>query len=452
VPLLPETGRQVDEIVARVQARGRVPSVVAAVVRDGVLAHFTGAGDLPKPDPDMQYRIGSISKTLTAALVLQLRDEGKLALDDRLDQYLPGVPVGFGRGAKAGGEVAVTLRHLLGHVSGMQREPDGDWWERSPGSDLATFLAGLTPGKLAYPPYRGFHYSNLAYGLLGAVLQRLTGTEWALLVTERLLKPLGMTRTTYHPTEPFARGYVVHPWHGTLREEPRHDARAMAPAGQLWSTAADLVKWAAFLADPDPDLLAPATVAEMCAPVVMSDLEAWTYGYGLGLELFRVGERVFAGHGGSMPGYLAHLTVHRPSRTGVVVFANAYGIRDASINGLSLEILGAVLDREPGRPAPAWRPSAAPPAEIAPLCGRWWWMGREYEMAWDAERSELVMSYLGRAERESWRFTAEGTDTWRGRSGTNDGELLVVRRDAAGAVEALDIATFIFSRTPDGPQ
>src|SRR5690606_37235379 len=125
------------------------------------------------------------------------------------------------------------------------------------------------------------------------------------------------TRTTYHPTEPFARGYVVHPWHGTLREEPRHDARAMAPAGQLWSTAADLVKWAAFLADPDPDLLAPATVAEMCAPVVMSDLEAWTYGYGLGLELFRVGERVFAGHGGSMPGYLAHLTVHRPSRTGV---------------------------------------------------------------------------------------------------------------------------------------
>lgn len=441
MPLLRETGRQVDEVVARTQSGGRVPSLVAAVVRDGVLVHFTGAGHLPQPDPNTQYRIGSISKTLTAALVLQLRDEGKLALDDLLSLHLPGVPVG-----------QVTLRQLLGHVSGLQREPAGEWWERSPGADLDSFLATLSPDKLAYPPYRGFHYSNLAYGLLGGVLRRLTGEDWGTLVSERLLAPLEMGRTTYHPTEPFARGYVVHPWHGTLREEPRHDAGAMAPAGQLWSTAADLAKWAAFLADPNPAVLAPATVAEMCAPVVISDLHGWTSGHGLGVELFRVGERVFAGHGGSMPGYVAHLTVHRPSRTGVVVYANAYGIRGASIGGLSLEILDAVLDREPARPARPWRASAAPPAEIAPLCGRWWWMGRDYEMAWDGERGELVMSQLGVPAREPWRFVAEGPDRWRGRSGMNDGEVLAVVRDRSGAVEALDIATFIFSRTPDGPQ
>jgi CubicO group peptidase (beta-lactamase class C family) len=441
VALLRETAGQVDEIVARTQAGARVPSLVAAVVRDGVLAHFSGAGDLPRPDPDMQYRIGSISKTLTAALVLQLRDDGKLSLDDVLGAYLPGVPVG-----------AVTLRQLLGHVSGMQREPDGDWWERSAGTDLDTFLAGLTADKLAYPPYRSFHYSNLAYGVLGAVLHRITGEDWATLVTERLLEPLAMTRTTYHPTEPFARGYVVHPWHGTLREEPRHDHKAMAPAGQLWSTAADLVKWAAFLADPDPAVLAPATVAEMCTPVVITDLASWTSGHGLGVELFRVGERVFVGHGGSMPGYLAHLAVHRPSRTGVVAFANAYTMRGTSISGLSLEILSAVLDREPGPPARPWRPSAAPPADVAPLCGRWWWMGREYEMAWDGERGELVMSYLGVPAREPWRFAAEAADRWRGRSGMNDGEVMLVRRSPSGAVEALDIATFIFSRTPEGPQ
>jgi CubicO group peptidase (beta-lactamase class C family) len=439
--VLPETAIVVDAIVARTQAGGRVPSLVAAVVRDGVLAHFSGAGHLPQPDPDIQYRIGSISKTLTAALVLQLRDEGKLGLDDKLQRHLPETPVG-----------GVTLRQLLGHVSGMQREPAGDWWERSPGVGPDSFLAALTPDKLAYPPHRGFHYSNLAYGLLGEVLRRLTGQAWATLVTERLLAPLEMTRTTYHPTEPFARGYVVHPWHGTLREEPRHDAGAMAAAGQLWSTAADLVKWAAFLADPNPAVLAAATVTEMCAPVVISDLAAWTAGHGLGVELFRVGERVFVGHGGSMPGYVSHLAVHRPSRTGVVVYANAYGIRGASVHGLSLEILGAVLDREPDRPARPWRASAAPPADIAPLCGSWWWMGREYETAWDGERGELVMSQLGVPARESWRFVAEGADRWRGRSGMNDGEVLVVRRDRSGAVEALDIATFIFSRTPDGPQ
>jgi CubicO group peptidase (beta-lactamase class C family) len=441
VSLLPETAREVDEIVARTQASGRVPSVVAAVVRDGQLAHFTGAGQQPPPDPDMQYRIGSISKTLTAALVVQLRDEGKLGLDDPLDRHLPGVPVG-----------GATLRQLLGHVSGLQREPDGDWWERSAGTDVDTLLARLRAEKLAHPPYRSFHYSNLAYGLLGAVLHRLTGEDWATLVAERLLGPLEMTRTSYHPTEPFARGYVVHPWHGTLREEPRHDHGAMAPAGQLWSTAADLVKWAAFLADPDPDVLAPATVAEMCAPVAISDPQSWTAGYGLGLELFRVGERVYVGHGGSMPGYVAHLAVHRPSRTGVVAFVNAYGMRGASIQDVSLEILGAVLDREP-EPAPrAWLASAAPPAAVAPLCGRWWWMGREYEMAWDGERGELVMRHLGLPARQPWRFTAEGADRWRGRSGMNDGEVMAVRRDSSGAVEALDIATFVFSRTPDGPQ
>ncbi len=439
--LADETRRQVDEIVARTQLRGEVPSLVAGVVRDGVLAHFTGAGRHPAPDPDIQYRIGSITKTLTATLVMRLRDEGKLSLDDPLSRHLPGTPVG-----------AVTLRQILGHASGMQREPEGEWWERSAGTDVATLLARLTPEKLAYPPYRGYHYSNLAYGLLGAALESLTGERWATLVTELVLEPLGMVRTTYHPTEPYVRGFVVHPWNGTLREEPRHDAGAMAPAGQLWSTIADLAKWAAFLADPDPDVLSPETVAEMCAPVVISDLEAWTAGHGLGLELFRVGNRVYVGHGGSMPGYVAHLTVHRPSRTGVVAFANAYGIRGASISGLSLDILGAVLDREPGARAPRpWRAGATPPASAAPLCGTWWWMGREYQMAWDAERGELVMAHLG-ADRDPWCFKPAGPDRWRGSSGENDGELLRVRRDSAGAVEALDIATFIFSRTPDDPQ
>lgn len=445
MPLSQETSDQVDKIVAQAQASGRVPTLVAAVVRDGALAHFTGAGHRPEPHPDTQYRIGSISKTLTATLVLQLRDKGALALDDPLVRHLPGIPAGIPASR-------VTLRHLLGHVSGLQREPTGDWWERSPGTDVDTLLDGLTPDKLAYPPHRGFHYSNLAYGLLGAVLRQTTGEEWAALVTQQLLQPLRMARTTYHPEEPFARGYVVHPWHGTLREEPRHDVAAMAPAGQLWSTPADLAKLAAFLADPDPAVLAPASVAEMCMPVVISDLAAWTCGYGLGLELFRVGERIFVGHGGSMPGYLAHLAVHRPSRTGVVLFANAYTISGAGIGGLSLKILGAVLDSEPECPAPAWQPGAAPPADAAPLCGRWWWMGREYEMAWDGEHDGLVLTYLGAPAREPWRFTAEGADRWRGRSGMNDGEVLLVRRDSSGAVVALDIATFIFTRTPNGPQ
>jgi CubicO group peptidase (beta-lactamase class C family) len=436
VSLLPETCRRVNEIVNAAQTSGRVPSLVLAVVRDRTLVHFTGAGEHPRPDPKTQYRIGSITKTMTAAMVMQLRDEGWFTLDDLLYRHLPGTPIG-----------GVTLRQLLGHVAGLQREPEGEWWERSAGVGVDDFLAGLAFDKLAHPPYQTYHYSNLAYGLLGAVLQRVTGEDWPTMLHKRLLDPLGMKRTSYQPVEPFARGYVVHPWHGTLREEPRLDAGAMAPAGQLWSTVADMVKWAGFLADPTPTVLARGTLDEMCAPVVISDLESWTAGHGLGLQLWRTGERVFVGHAGSMPGYLAILAAHRPTRTGVVAFANAYTLHGDTLGALGRRILAEVLDREPAR-APAWRPAPTPPADIAPLCGRWWWMGREYDLAWEAETGHLVVSSRTVGGVAPWRFAPEGVDRWLGRSGMNDGEVLTVIRDPEGAVTALDIATFRFTREP----
>jgi CubicO group peptidase (beta-lactamase class C family) len=435
VALLPETAHRVDQLVAEAQSRGRVPSLVTAVVRDGALEHHGGAGELPRPDPDTQYRIGSVTKSMTAALVLGLRDEGRLALDDPLARHLPGTPLG-----------ALTLRQLLSHVSGLQREPDGTWWERAPGGSVPALLAALTAEKVGYPPHHRFHYSNLAYGLLGAVLTRVTGQDWADLVTSRVLAPLGMHRTSYHAQEPFARGYVVHPWHGTLREEPRHDAGAMAPAGQLWSTATDLATWAAFLADPQPSVLAPATVAQMCTPVAIIDPDSWTAGYGLGLTLLRRGERVYVGHLGSMPGYLAAMLVHRPSRTGVVAFANAYTLHGDGIAGVASAVLTAVLDGEPARPQP-WRPGATPPPEVEPLTGRWWWMGSEFQAWWDGGRRELVVSAVTDGG-TPWRFTPDGPDRWRCRAGDNDGEILTVRRARSGAVAALDIATAVFTRDP----
>lgn len=437
VSLLPETCRRVNEIVSAAQSIGRVPSLVAAVIRERAMVHFTGAGEHPRPDPKTQYRIGSITKTMTATMIMQLRDEGWFSLDDLLYRHLPGTPIG-----------GVTLRQLLGHVAGLQREPEGPWWERSAGVDTDEFLAGVAFDKLAHPPYQAYHYSNLAYGLLGAVLRRVTGEQWEALLHKRLLDPLAMKRTTYRPVEPFARGYVVHPWHGTLREEPRHDAGAMAPAGQLWSTAADLAKWATFLADPTPTVLARSTMDEMCAPVVISDLESWTAGHGLGMALWRVGERVYVGHTGSMPGYLAVVAAHRATRTAVIAFANAYTLRGEAIGALGRRILTEVLDREPVRTT-AWRPAPTPPAEIAPLCGRWWWMGREYDAAWQPDSGELVITSVTTPGQAAWRFAPNGADRWIGRSGMNDGEVLLVRRDTHGTVTALDIATFVFTRSPD---
>jgi CubicO group peptidase (beta-lactamase class C family) len=432
VSLLPETGRRVTEIAARAQSTGRTPSLALGVVRDRALLHFVGAGEQPRPDPKTQYRLGSITKTMTATMVMQLRDEGFFALDDLLYRHLPGTSVG-----------GVTLRQLLGHVSGLQREPEGAWWERNTGGDVDKLLAELSFDKLAGPPFRRYHYSNLAYGLLGAVLQRVTGESWASLVGKRVLDPLGMKRTTYSPVEPFARGYVVHPLHGSLHEEPRLDAGAMAPAGQLWSTVTDMAKWSAFLADPAPAVLSRETVDEMCTPVVIAN-DAWTAGHGLGPQLYRVGERVYVGHGGSMPGYVAQLLVHRPTRTGVIAFANSYGLRGTHIQTVALAALTAVLDAEPVSTEP-WRPSAEPEGELAELCGRWWWMGREYEAT--ADGADLILE-LVTAPGQPWRFAREAPDRWRGRSGMNEGEILAVLRGPDGSVDKLDIATFVFARDP----
>ncbi|GAA1629571.1 serine hydrolase domain-containing protein [Actinoplanes couchii] len=423
--LLPETSRRIDEIAARAQSDGRVPSIALAVVRDRAVLHFAGAGERPRPDPKTQYRLGSITKTITAALVMQLRDEGFLALDDRLQRHLPGTPVGD-----------VTLRQLLGHVSGLQREPDGPWWERVAGGTVDELLAGLTHDKLHGPAARRFRYSNLGYGLLGAVLERITGLGWAELAGKRVLDPLGMKRTTYAPVEPYARGYVVG---SGLHEEPRPDTGAMAPAGQLWSTVTDMAKWAAVLTDPAPAVLSRETVDEMCSPVAISDLETWTEGHGLGPQLFRAGERVYAGHGGSMPGYVSHLAVHRRSRLGVIVFANAYGLDGTSIKRVSLTALTAVLDGEPA-PVEPWRPPAEPTGEAAEIQGRWWWMGREYTVTPDD--GALLMT----GPNHRTRFVPKGPDRWRGVSGYNEGEVLRIERSADGTVARLDIATFLFSR------
>jgi len=219
------------------------------------------------------------------------------------------------------------------------------------------------------------------------------------------------------------------------------------PLGQLWSTPADLAKWAAFLADPQPAIINPETVREMCAPIVMNDLDTWTGGHGLGIELYRRGERVYIGHGGSMPGYQAALVVHRPSRTGIVAYANAYTVGGKGLGGLADAMMAAVLDTEPRRIEP-WQPAAAEPdPEILELLGRWWWMGREYELRHDAASGELVMHGVTRV-RTPVRFRREAKDVWRGLSGENDGEVLRVLRADDGTPAQLDIATFVFSRFP----
>ncbi|HET9421095.1 MAG TPA: serine hydrolase domain-containing protein [Nocardioides sp.] len=399
------------------QAGGRLPGVVAGVLADGELV-WTGAAGMG--DVDQQYRIGSITKTMTAVAVLQLRDEGRLDLDHPIGRYVPET-----------GYADATLRTLLSHTSGMQSEPVGSWWERSPGSDFVTLVAGNDGSGAVAGAGEYYHYSNLGFALLGEAVARLRGATWWDVTRERLLGPLGMSRTSYHPEAPSAQGFSVDHFAGTLMPEPHQDTGAMAPAGQAWSTVADLARWARFLADGHPDVLAAATLREMSRPQAPAEM------YGLGLKLVDQGGRRLVGHGGTMPGFMAGIFVDPERCDGVVVLCNA-------TTGLSYETTPEKFLGQPGEAmaVPAWVPTEQVPDVIVPVLGLWFWGNTAVELRWQNERLEI--RGLNSTEVSDAFELRDGRLV--GVSGYHRGETLHVRPTH------LECATFVYTRTPYDPE
>lgn len=440
-----------DLLAARIraeQSEQRLPSVVGGVVRDNALIWSGGAGrvDAVVPDADVQYRCGSITKTFIAVAVMRLRDEGRLDLLDPLERHLPGAFDG------------VTIAQLLSHSAGLRAETAGPWWERTAGgdfSDLVTHSLQEPQAARLARPGRRFHYSNVGFALLGELVARLRGVSWEQAVTDEILRPLGMTRTTTRPQSPHAAGFAVHPYADLLLPEPEHDAGAMAPAGQLWTTVTDLARWMGFLAgsqsgSSEAGVLAPATLEEMREPLAVDDRrgEAWTGAHGLGLQIWNSGGDRSFGHGGSMPGFLAIMRIEADSGDGAVVMANSTsGLRSA----LAYDLAKIVSDNEPRVP-PEWVP-AAPAAGTLQALGRWFWGPSAYTLR--AVRSnELALDADPPGGRPS-RFRPRGDGSWVGLDGYFTGETLSFvtgPRDAQPAgPAALDIASFIFTRTPYDP-
>jgi CubicO group peptidase (beta-lactamase class C family) len=439
-PVLPSTDVHLTAALADAQVEGRLPSVVGAVLRDGELAWSAGRGRCVRadgdeqPDADTQYRIGSITKTFVAALVMQLRDEGRLDLDDPVGRHVPEGPY-----------ADRDLRSLLSHTSGMQAEPNGPWWERAPGRSYDELVRANPASCAALPAGQEFHYSNLGFAVLGEVVARLRDCTWEQALRRWLLEPLGMRRTSYDAEPPAAQGFAVDDLAGTLTPEPTHDTAAMAPAGQLWSTAGDLARWMQALVDPPPTVLGAAALREMATVHGALPGEELMGGYGLGLQMAGPGPRVLVGHVGSVPGFGAAMFVDRDSGVGAAVLCNGgYGL-DAI--GLTRRLVETVLAHEPP-PAPEWRPTPSVPEHLRELLGVWHWGHAPFVMRTDGEELTLSAS----AGNKEFQFRRVGDDTYRGVSGYHTGETLrVVRRDD-GTVSHLDIATFVYTRVPYDPQ
>lgn len=435
--LLPTTRRALLHRVAVAQAEGRTPSLVAAVVRAGHLV-WTGARscvDGHAPDADTQFRIGSITKTFTAVLVARLRDEGLLDFNDPLEKHLPGTPIG-----------EVTIAQLLSHQAGLSAESPAPWWERTPGTLRPALADVLGEGARTHPAGRLHHYSNPGFTVLGSLVERLRGASWEEVLRDEVLAPLGMERTTGQPVAPHAGGWAVHPWADVMLPEPSEDLGLMAPAGQLWSTAADLCRFAGLLARGDERVLSESSVRELRTPAVAPEAGDWDGGYGLGVQLARRGGRSLFGHTGSLPGFLACLWISVEDDVAAVTLSNATS--GPAIGAINADLVGIVANAEPRLPEP-WRPMPEFDPELLALTGPWYWGTNSYGLKLLAGGGVELQPLRGTGRGS--RFAAGADGSWTGLDGYYTGETLRAVRRPDGSLSHLDLGSFVFTREPYEP-
>lgn len=350
----------------------RLPGIMAGIAtRDGLRwSHASGFADIGtgrRPDARTLYRVASITKTVTATAVMQLRDEGRFRLDDPIIRFLPELE----RLANPHGPIEdLTIRRMLMHTSGLQGEvPWQDterFWMYRPDE-----LAGILHlGAVRAKPEVERKYSNFAYELLGLLVERVSGRSWPAYVRAEILDPLGMRDTVHDPdADPDhaarrATGYDGRQHDDTPPVARAFDEETFLADGGLWSTAEDLGRWIGqqLRADPTAErgegqVLAGRTLAEMHRPTFVAKAD-WTMAAGLCWYGTRAGETILIGHSGSLNGFQTNVSFSTSGKVGAVVLLNGIG----NAPKLARELIEALLpalrevedraDVEPFTPVP----------------------------------------------------------------------------------------------------
>jgi CubicO group peptidase (beta-lactamase class C family) len=346
---------QVDSIARAALQPGRVPGLSIAVVRgsDTLVMAGWGMADLENrvpAGPQTVYRIGSITKQFTAALILIAERDGHLGLDDSLQQYVPGFPTPGGR---------VSIRHLLTHTSGIPSYTSlGPAWRAAMRLDLSEdSLLGLIRSRPPdYSPGQRFLYDNSGYYLLGMILERTLGRPYPDLVLERLVNPLGLRATGYCYTWPIipnrAQGYEPGP--GALGVENADYISMALPfsAGGLCSTVGDLVAWTRALAQ---GRVVPDAYSRMSASGRLGDGTPTHYGFGLFADTLEGHRRIW--HSGGINGFSSSLAAFPDDSLIVAVLTNSEAGNAARIGTAVARVsLGLPLPAAPQQPAGGARP------------------------------------------------------------------------------------------------
>ena len=338
------------------------PGIAVIVTDDGetVYSGARGLADLEARTPitpQTVFRLGSITKQFTAALVLQLVDEGRISLDDPLSRFFPDYPE---PGARA------TVRQLLNHSSGIQSYTGIPGWMVEANTarpyTTAEMIAIFRDLPSPFQPGERWDYNNSGYVLLGAIVEQVTGKPWHEVLAERISGPLGTPTIRYGVGEEsiplMARGYSAGP--DGVRPANRIHMSVPHGAGALVGSVEDLARWANALHH--GRVLSAESYAGMTGTTSLAGGNSFPYGFGLFTERSR--GRQALEHGGDIFGFSTESIYFPEEDLFVAVFANSD--RPAADLGVAMRRIAAAAL---GQPYPDFQPASVDAAALEPYFG-----------------------------------------------------------------------------------
>jgi CubicO group peptidase (beta-lactamase class C family) len=317
----PNVAARIDRYVKTEMQRQKIPGISLAVLRAGKISLLKSYGlanvehQVPVK-PETVFQSGSIGKQFTAAAVMILVEEGKIALDDKITKYFADAPAAWKN---------ITVRHLLSHTSGMGDYPPEVELQRNYTED--EYLGFIKKAPLAFETGAKWDYSNIGYVTLGALIRKVTGKFYGDFLQERIFKPLGMktariiSEADIIPNR--AAGYRLE--NGILKNQEWVSPSTNTTAdGSLYLTILDLAKWDAALYTDKP--LRQTSLAEMWTPAKLAD--GTTKDYGFGWHTTRVGKRRVIHHGGAWQGFKSYIVRFPDDGLTIIFFANSWETKD----------------------------------------------------------------------------------------------------------------------------
>jgi D-alanyl-D-alanine carboxypeptidase len=334
----------VDEYIEAEMKRLRIPGLSVAVIKDGTLVKATGYGlaNLETgtlAHPGTVYKTASLSKPMIGVAVLQLVQDGKLSLEDKISRYLVDSPPSWSE---------ITVRHVLTSTSGIPRDPVERDYQPYVNQPITAVIKAAYSLPLRFQPGEKWLYSNVGYYILAEIISKSSGTPWDQFIEQRIFIPAAMTSTRVTSTVEIvahrAAGYQTTK-EGTLVNA--EDWIAVRPSGAFLSSVLDLAKWDAFVSRGAG--LSDAFREILWTPAVLNNGGKTNYGCGWIIDTYRGRSRRH--HDGQFPGFRSDYERFDDDKLSVIVLANS---DNANIEPLALTIAGFY--------APTLATSTSPPS------------------------------------------------------------------------------------------